>query len=250
MKIFKIAPLGAIGATAVLLLLSGCVTYPYQTAFDACDAEAGACYRYCEEAALSDGEYAACHSDCEVGANRCFAGAYDRYSYSSAYSGSYYAPSWPWYGRYGAWGPSSGYYFDFTYWGGSSRYYDPYYRNRHQHDRRRYGDRDRGRDHDRRGQGDKGRDKGDKSKGGGAYAPAPGSPAANNPRRPRQLPQGQGGRPAPAQPTPPKAAPTPSAPAQSSPPAVAPRQQKPVRSAPSKPRREQTKPRTQRQRDD
>ena len=84
-------------AAAVLFALAGCATYPYQSAFDACDAEAGACYRYCEEAGLGVGEYASCHADCETGANRCFANAYDRYSYGAA-SGAYYSPSWPWSG--------------------------------------------------------------------------------------------------------------------------------------------------------
>lgn len=121
------------------MLLAGCITYPYQSAFDACDAEAGACYRYCEDVAADDRDYAACHADCEFGANQCFADAYDRYSYGgSAYSGAYYQPSWPWYGRYGAWGPSNGYYFDFSYWGGSSRYDRP-------RRGRDYGGRNRGR---------------------------------------------------------------------------------------------------------
>lgn len=214
MKIIKAALLGAFG-TFGALFLSGCVTtYPYQTAFDACDAEAGACYRYCEEAGLSEGEYASCHADCEVGANRCFADAYDRYSYNrSAYGGSYYAPSWPWYGRYGAWGPSSGYYFGFSYSSGYSNYRHPYYGDRYY-----YGDRDRRKKKDRR------RKDGDR---GGAYAPPPGSPAANNPNRPRQMPKNRGVTPTPS-------APVQSAPTQSTPPpAAAPRQQQPVRTKPS-----------------
>ncbi|WP_375206285.1 hypothetical protein [Hyphococcus sp.] len=206
-------------AAAVLFALAGCATYPYQSAFDACDAEAGACYRYCEEAGLGVGEYAACHADCETGANRCFANAYDRYSYGAA-SGAYYSPSWPWYGRYGAWGPSRGYYFDFSYWGGSGRYYDPYYDNRHRHGRRpRHGDRNRDgyRDRDRNRDRDRGR--GDRPRGG-VVDPPPGSPAADNPRRPRPAP---GGQPRGRTPTtqPPQSSPPPS----SSPPTAAPRQQ-------------------------
>ncbi len=216
MKVIKAALLGAIGVFGALFL-SGCVTtYPYQTAFDACDVEAGACYRYCEESGLSEGEYASCHADCEVGANRCFADAYDRYSYNrSAYNGSYYAPSWPWYGRYGAWGPSSGYYFGFNYSSGYGNYRRPYYGDRYY---------DGGHGYDRRRKKDRRRKDGD---GGGAYAPPPGSPAANNPNRPRQMPNNRGATPAPR-------APVQSAPTQSTPPpAAAPRQQQPVRSKPS-----------------
>lgn len=114
------------------LMLAGCVTYPYESAFNACDDEAGACYQYCADVSDSEAEGAACRADCEVGANQCFADAYDRYDYNrSAYRGAYYEPSWPWYGRYGAWGPRRGYYFDFTYWGGSGRYYPPRYRHRY-----------------------------------------------------------------------------------------------------------------------
>jgi hypothetical protein len=108
------------------MLLTGCITYPYQTAFDSCDAEAGACYRYCEDVAASDYELGACHNECDNDANQCFASAYDSYSYDgSAYGGAYSQPSWPWYGRYGAWGPGSGFYFDFSYYGGSHGYDRP-----------------------------------------------------------------------------------------------------------------------------
>ncbi len=109
-------------------LLAGCITYPYQTAFDSCDAGAGACYRYCEDVADNDYEYGRCHADCENEANACFAGAYDNYTYNAgagAYGGSYYQPSWPWYGRYGAWGPSNGFYFDYSYSSRSNRYDRP-----------------------------------------------------------------------------------------------------------------------------
>lgn len=118
-------PLGAGLAAAAFLLLSGCVTYPYQSAFAVCDNDAAACYRYCEQFSAYPGDYGACHADCEAEANSCFAEAYDAYSYSS---GSVYASSsygWPWYGRYGYWGPSSGYYFDFTYFERYPRYSQP-----------------------------------------------------------------------------------------------------------------------------
>ncbi|MEO1136039.1 MAG: hypothetical protein AAFW68_05420, partial [Pseudomonadota bacterium] len=94
----------------------------------------------------SEEDGAACRADCEAGANQCFAAAYDSYSYAgSAYSRSaYYQPSWPWYGRYGAWGPQRGYYFDFTYWGRSGGYYPPRNRHRYRSGRDRHrGDRDR-----------------------------------------------------------------------------------------------------------
>ncbi|WP_395076187.1 hypothetical protein [Hyphococcus sp.] len=120
MKIVKLA------AAPAFILLAGCVTYPYQTAFDSCDAEAGACYRYCEDIVDSDYQLGACHNECDNDANQCFASAYDSYSYGgSAYGGSYYQPSWPWRGRYGAWGPTNGYYFDFSYYGGSHGYDRP-----------------------------------------------------------------------------------------------------------------------------
>ncbi|MFC2953522.1 hypothetical protein ACFOOP_16410 [Marinicaulis aureus] len=254
MKFIKIAL-----ASAALFLVAGCVTYPYQSAFDTCDAEAGACYRYCEEVSYSDRDYASCHADCEVGANRCFAESYDRYSYS----GASYAPSWPWYGRYGAWGPSSGYYFDFSYWSGSGRYYDPYYQDRHRYNGRRGRDRDRdyprGRDRDGK----------DGKPGGGAYAPPSGSPAAQNPNRPRQPPNGKPRGPGetpytqtekrrapplqrkqavPQSSAPAQAAPTQSAPVQSAPPAASPRQQQPVRSnPPSKSRHKSGSPRSKEQ---
>ena len=218
------------------LLLAGCVTYPYQTAFDTCDAEAGACYRYCEEVAYTDGEYAACHADCEVGANACFANAYERYSYS-AYDDPYYSsPSWPWYGRYGAWGPSRGYYFDYSYRSGSGRYGYPRDRNRH---RGRNGDRNRDRDHDERSDGRPPAD-GSQPPMRRRYAPplskddAPQRTAPVQPA-PRQTAP-------PAQPAP-QVAPQP-APSQSSPPA--PRQSSPSprrRTAPPVTRRDRSTPR-------
>lgn len=197
------------------LMLAGCATYPYQTAFDACDYQAGACYRYCEDVAADPREYAACHQDCDARANQCFADAYDSYSYaSSTYAGAYYAPSWPWYGRYSAWGPSSGYYFDFTYWS-SGRYSRPRYRDRYDYDRRdrRHGyDRRKddhhgrsdggGRDHDRRD-----RHKGDRNRPRGAQGRAGAPPQAAPQQRP---PRPTGAQPGGAKP---QAAPPPQRPA-------------------------------------
>ena len=57
-----------------LMFVGGCATYPYETAFEACDDEAGACYRFCEEEPDEQGA-AQCRSDCEERANLCFADA-------------------------------------------------------------------------------------------------------------------------------------------------------------------------------
>lgn len=171
--------LGAASVALGFLLLSGCYTYPYQSAFDLCDNEAGACYRYCEQFAGYPADYSACHADCEYDANRCFAGAYDRYAYSSAYDPIY--DSWPWYGRYGRWGgPQYGYYFNFTYFDGYPRYSRGYpdYRYRDRPWRDRHGDRD-GR---RRGDGDRGGRRG-----------GDGHDGADRPRRPH--PDNGGSRP-------------------------------------------------------
>lgn len=127
------APAGA----ATVLLLAGCTTYyPYETAFNVCDDQVGACYRYCEQYEDIPGDYAACHSDCEAEANQCFANAYRRNTYAySSYGYSPYDP-WPWYGRYGYWYPSSGFVFSFDYYnryGYRGRYYD-YYNHRRRRD--------------------------------------------------------------------------------------------------------------------
>lgn len=177
-----------------LLVLAGCVTSPYQTAFTTCDDEAGACYRYCAEISESDEDGAACRADCEAGANQCFADAYDRYSYAgSTYSRSsaYYQPSWPWYGRYGAWGPRRGYYFDFTYWGRSSGYYPP---------RHRRGDRHRYRS-DRDGRrGDRNRPRGPRySDGDNAGSPSAEPPTRRSSPRRRATQEPQTGRTRPQQ---------------------------------------------------
>ncbi len=249
--------------------LAGCVTYPYQSAFDSCDEQAGACYRYCEDVAGNASAYSACHADCDATANQCFASAYDSYAYSSSYSSTtYYGSSWPWYGRYGAWGPSSGYYFDFTYWGGY-RDYDRRHKRRYDYDRRRDYDRDRSRRHrdrdydgDRRydrdrsrdGSRDRGRDR-DRSDRGGARPPQA-TPGDNPNRRltPRQRryqdtrPQPQGrtrsSGAAPRQATPPPASsPAPSSPPQSAPPArTQPSSPPPRRSTPRQRRYEETRP--------
>lgn len=129
---FKLS-LVALGLTAV----SGCVTYPYETSFSACDNAAGLCYRACEDYRDTP-DYGRCHADCEFSADRCFASAYEPYRYSYGYSS-------PWYGNYGSWYPNSGYAFSFGYYN-----YDYYGRDRYR--RHRYHpprDRDRHRDRDR-----------------------------------------------------------------------------------------------------
>jgi len=119
------------GIFAGLLLASGCVAYPYETAFSSCDGEAGICYRYCEEFADTP-EYASCHAACDEEANQCFAGAYDAYRYSGAQYTARYSPyPSPWYGRYGSWYPNRGYSFSFDYYGrgygNGRRPRNPYY---------------------------------------------------------------------------------------------------------------------------
>ncbi len=139
MRIFwRMATVGA-----VLWLLTGCVTYPYETAFAACDGAAGACYDYCEQFADAPDDYAACHADCDAEANQCFADSYDQYRYArSGYGYSAYGPS-PWYGRYGYWYPDQGYIFSFSYYGNYG-YRDRNYRRHSPYNRR---DRHRRRDH-------------------------------------------------------------------------------------------------------
>jgi hypothetical protein len=241
----------------VLLLVASCVTYPYESAFSGCDNQAGNCYRYCEDVASNEGSYRACHADCEYAADQCFADVYGRYSYAgSSYGGSYYSsPSWPWYGRYGAWGPSNGYYFDFSYWSGTGWYRPPYYYDYYSYydyDRRkprgggkgRGRDRDRGkdrdrdgnwdRDGDRGGDGDRGRDRNRSEPYGAPQRPRDSGDNAGTPR-PRQMPSGQpprnqgagNGNQGSPQPrmtprTPPRSSPPPSAAPQASPPPSAP----------------------------
>ncbi len=160
---------------SVLLVAAGCVSYPYETAFSACDAEAGACYRYCEEFEGSP-DYGTCHADCDAGANQCFAGAYNAYEYSGASYGARYSglrPPPPWYGNYGAWYPNSGYVFSFSYFDNYGYGYNRPYRGRnraYRRDRRAYRP---------RGQGG----------GQGANPPAQRPPqGAPPPRQPRMTP--------------------------------------------------------------
>ncbi len=128
---------------AALFVVTGCVSYPYETAFTSCDDEAGACYRYCEEFEGSP-DYGTCHADCDAAANQCFAGAYNAYEYSGAsYGGRYNGlrPPPPWHGRYGAWYPNSGYVFSFSYFDNYGYGYNRPYRGRnraYRNDRRRY----------------------------------------------------------------------------------------------------------------
>ncbi|MEM9616817.1 MAG: hypothetical protein AAF936_02560 [Pseudomonadota bacterium] len=177
---------------AAVLLATGCVSYPYETAFSGCDAEAGVCYRYCEDFEGTE-DYSACHADCEFNANQCFAGAYDSYQYSGAGYGARYSglhPS-PWYGQYGAWYPNSGYVFSFNYFGNGYGYGPRRYRDRH------YGYQD---DHRRRRRDDQRRGGNRGNQGGGQNANPP--PAASPPR-PQPRPTPPTANPQPPQATPP-----------------------------------------------
>lgn len=140
-----------VGAASILFV-SGCVAYPYETAFDACDSQAGACYRYCEQFADIPEDFAACHADCEAQANACFAAAYDDYRYAQSsygYSGGY--SSWPWYGRYGHWYPDRGFFFSYGYAGGYGYNRPHYYRRRRHNDHNAYRGGYRDRDYDQSG---------------------------------------------------------------------------------------------------
>ncbi len=144
----NLAPIAA-GA----ILLGGCV-YPYESAFQSCDNEAGACYQVCE-GEPDEGGAKACRMVCEDAANQCFDDAY-----GSSGSSSGYAYGGSWYGSYGYWRPRYGYLYSYDY-------YDPYYyggrrgygRHGHRGDHRRHYDRrghggGDGRGHGRHGRGD------------------------------------------------------------------------------------------------
>lgn len=164
---------------ASCLLLTSCAIYPYETAFSGCDAEAGACYRYCEQFEGSP-DYGKCHADCEYEANQCFAAAYDDYRYASVpYGGAYpaYRPS-PWYGQYGYWRPGAGYIFSFDYYRGGYGYRAPYSRDQRRNDRRR-----------RRG--------GNTNSGGQPAQPAPATPPPSGRTPPSSSPPPQAQPPAP-----------------------------------------------------
>jgi hypothetical protein len=103
------------GLTTGALFLSSCVTTPYETAFNACEAEADRCYRICEDIPDERG-YIQCQSHCDSTANRCFDQA--RLAYQTQYYGYGnlgYGPGFgaPWYGRYGSWYPSYGFFYDY-----------------------------------------------------------------------------------------------------------------------------------------
>lgn len=115
-----------LGAAVSLAALSGCVTYPYEDSFAACDRAAAQCYRGCDDSYGYGGNYGAsdrCRRDCDYSANRCFDSAYSPYRSSYGYDG-YGASSWPWRGSYGYWYPDRGYFFSYNY--GSSRYRGSY----------------------------------------------------------------------------------------------------------------------------
>ena len=151
MMIMKMGPLAV-----MVLLLSGCV-YPYETAFQTCDNDAGACYRYCEDTAGEE-EITACRSSCETEANICCDQAYG----AQEYNGSAYASPGPWYGSFGYWRPTYGYAFSldyYSYGGRRGNFRDPYYGSSRGRGRQGFRDgRDRrdGRRDDRRGNRDGG----------------------------------------------------------------------------------------------
>ena len=110
-RIFLLAG-GASGA----LLLSSCVTYPYESAFSSCESEADQCYRICEDIP-DEGGYIQCQSHCDRDADRCFDQAYSPYAsgYGYGYGGSGgYGYGSPWYGRYGSWYPDYGFALSFN----------------------------------------------------------------------------------------------------------------------------------------
>ena len=91
-------------------LLSGCVTTDYAGGdryarlYDACDAQAGACYRSCDEFSSSS-DRALCQDDCSLDADRCFADLNSLIRTESLYE----LTRDNFYGRYGAWYPGRGY---------------------------------------------------------------------------------------------------------------------------------------------
>lgn len=104
---------------AAAVLLAGCITYPYDTAFSYCDTQAGQCYRACE-ADDGRGDYGRCHASCEARSEQCFAQAYS--PYGSNYGYGYNSP---WYGQWGSWYPGTGYAFSWSYF--NRNYYGPAY---------------------------------------------------------------------------------------------------------------------------
>ena len=131
------------------LLLAGCVTYPYETAFSSCEREANACYRLCEEIP-DEGGYVACQSHCDRDIDRCFDTAYS--PYRSGYYSGYSSYSSPWYGRYGTWYPDSGFFLSLNFYdryGYRARRHPPKYHRNYGGNRNGY--RNNGRYDDRRG---------------------------------------------------------------------------------------------------
>jgi hypothetical protein len=166
------------GIAGLCVLVGGCVTYPYTSSFGACDSRAGACYRACE-AYADDGDYGACHADCEFEAEQCFDAAYGPYNYAgSPYGRSYISP---WYGSYGTWYPDTGYALSFSV---IKRYGRSY---RYDRDRRYDGRRDG--DRDRRGRDRGGRD-GDRD---GYRGPGSGGGSGDQGDRPRRRYDGPSG---------------------------------------------------------
>ncbi|HBS33314.1 MAG TPA: hypothetical protein DEA40_16545, partial [Parvularcula sp.] len=105
--------LGIAGLSIGALFLSSCVTTPYESAFNACEAEADRCYRICEDIPDERG-YVQCQSHCDGAADRCFDQAADAYQNQYYGYGSYGYGS-PYYGRYGSWYPNYGFYYDYSY---------------------------------------------------------------------------------------------------------------------------------------
>lgn len=160
--------IGLTGAAGGCLLLSSCVTYPYDSAFNSCEREANDCYRVCEDIPDENG-YVRCQSHCDRDIDRCFDQAYSPYNsgYGYGYGGGYGYGS-PWYGRYGSWYPDSGYFLSFNY-------YDRYgYRKRKHRPGRDWNDH-----HPPGGGGYHPPGGGGGGGGGGGYHP-PGSGSGNN----------------------------------------------------------------------
>jgi hypothetical protein len=105
------------GSLTGALMLSSCVTYPYDSAFNSCEREANACYRLCEDIP-DEGGYVACQSHCDRDIDRCFDQAYSPYRSGYGYGGygSGYGYGSPWYGSYGSWYPDTGYFLSFNYY--------------------------------------------------------------------------------------------------------------------------------------
>ncbi|MEM8770733.1 MAG: hypothetical protein AAGD92_03685 [Pseudomonadota bacterium] len=179
-------------AICSLFMLGGCVSY-YETAFDACDAEAGACYRACE-VSEDEEQLRRCHASCEERANICFDEVYAAQQYDRS-PGYAYGPR-PYYGPYGFWRPGLGYSYSFGFYDNYPRSYRDRYRSypyyggyRYPYYRDYYPGRGLGRGG--RGRGDRRRNDDGGSRGGPGRPPGANPPPPNRtppPRRPTSPP--------------------------------------------------------------